>query len=167
MNKKKITIIGAGLYGCLTALKIKSKYKNYHVEIIDSKNDILESLKPVRIGKLKINNGFHAIDLPRAKEIFNFLKEKIKINLQIKKQKKFIIIENDILKENFDLDKIDKKLKNYFLKSNLKSKSYLTLYKNLSSKLQKKLIYVVKDIQMISKMFITYLYPGFYLNNMS
>ena len=49
MNKKKITIIGAGLYGCLTALKIKNKYKNYNVEIIDSKNDILESLKPVTL----------------------------------------------------------------------------------------------------------------------
>ena len=72
MNKKKITIIGAGLYGCLTALKIKNKYKNYNVEIIDSKNDILESLKPVRIEKIKINNGFHAIDLLVLKNFLIF-----------------------------------------------------------------------------------------------
>lgn len=166
MNKKKITIIGAGLYGCLTALKIKNKYKNYYVEIIDSKNDILESLKPVKIEKLKINNGFHAIDLPRAQKFFNFLKEKIKINLQIKNQKKFIIIEDDIFEENFDLDNVEKRLKKYFLRSNIKSRNYYTLYKNLSSKLQSKINICSSrysnDIKNVYHLFIPWFLPKQY-----
>lgn len=166
MSKRKITIIGAGLYGCLTALKIKSKYKNYYVEIIDSKNDILESLKPVKIENLTINNGFHAIDLPRAQNFFNFLKKKIKINLHIKKQKKFIIIGDDILEENFDLDNKEKKFKKYFLKSNIKTKNYFTLYKNLSSKLQKKMTVCSErysnDIKNVYHLFIPWFLPKQY-----
>ena len=165
MNKKKITIVGAGLYGCLTALKIKNKYKNYYVEIIDSKNDILESLKPVKIGNLTINNGFHAIDLPRAQNFFNF-KKKNKINLLKKKQKKFIIIEDDILEENFNLNNSVKKFKNYFLKSNIKSKNYFTLYKNLSLKLQKKMSICStrysNDIKNVYHLFIPWFLPKQY-----
>ena len=149
----------------MTALKIKNKYKNYNVEIIDSKNDILESLKPVRIEKIKINNGFHAIDLPRAQKFFNFLKEKIKINLQIKKQKKFIIIEDDILEENFDLDNVEKKFKKYYLKSNIKSRNYHTLYKNLSSKLQSKMKMRSRysnDIENVYHLFIPWFLPKQY-----
>jgi len=131
-NVKKITIIGGGLYGCLTALKIKKKFKNSDIEIIESGNDILNSLKSVNIQNLEINNGFHGIEIPRAQKLFEFLNKRIKEKFIIKKQRKFIILENKILKENYDLDNVDEKIKSYFLIKKIQSKNYNSIYNKLS-----------------------------------
>lgn len=137
MKNKEITIVGAGLYGCLTALKIKNKFKKIKINLVDANDDILNSLKYLYFENYKINNGFHAIDLPRAERLYNFLKNNLKIKFIKKKQKKFVIIDNIILDENFDINKVNYKIKRFFLEKNINTKNYNTIKKNISNKLIK------------------------------
>ena len=43
--------------------------KKYKVKIIENSDDILSSLKPIKINKYIINNGFHGIDYPKEEKI--------------------------------------------------------------------------------------------------
>jgi len=137
MENKSITIVGAGLYGCLTALKIKNEFKKIKINLVDENDDILNAFKNLSFQNFKINNGFHAIDLPRAKRLYFFLKNYLKIKFIEKKQKKFVIIDNIILEENFDINKVNYKIKKFFLAKNINTKNYNTIKKNISNKLIK------------------------------
>lgn len=114
MDKKKITIIGAGLYGCLTAWKIKRKFPNIHVDLIDSADHVLSSFDPIRIGNEFYNNGFHGIELPRAQELFDFFKNQINIPIIKKKNLRKLLIENEIIDYNSSLEEYPQNLKKYF-----------------------------------------------------
>ena len=80
-NKNLIAVIGANLYGCLTAAKLSIKFPK-KMMIYDAGSKILQSFESVKLQKYQLNNGFHSIELPRAKELVNFLKNKIKVKIK-------------------------------------------------------------------------------------
>ena len=81
----EVNIIGAGLNGCLSAWKIKKKFPNYIVNLIDSSDHVISAFDPIEIGKGFYNNGFHGIELPRSKKLSHFFESCLNINLLEKK----------------------------------------------------------------------------------
>ena len=82
----EINIIGAGLNGCLTAWKIKKKFPNYDINLIDSSDHIISAFDSIKIGVGLYNNGFHGIEFPRSKNISDFFSSCLNINLVEKKK---------------------------------------------------------------------------------
>tara|TARA_B100000900_G_scaffold411209_2_gene430458 strand:+ start:532 stop:1776 length:1245 start_codon:yes stop_codon:yes gene_type:complete len=123
---KKILIIGSSLYSSLLANTLG---KNNQIYISTSKNKNLGSFESVKIKNYKLNNGFHAIDLPRTKGFFNFLKKNgIKFFLRKKIHK--IMIEKNIMNLHEDLNNWPKELiknlkKNFKIKNNFKLSDYV------------------------------------------
>ena len=59
-KSKNILIVGTGILGCLTAIRIAEKFKNYNVLLVSADDKILKSNDSIQLGKYHINNGFHA-----------------------------------------------------------------------------------------------------------
>jgi len=137
MRKSKVLIIGGGLYGCLTALKIKEKYKNQEVEILESGENILSSFNNIEINSIKINNGFHGIEIPRASKLLNFLQSKIQIKFNLKEQKKFIILNDRILREGYDINLCNSGQYSYFNKKKFHSSIYKDFFEIFTNKFKK------------------------------
>ena len=116
MEKNKITIIGAGFYGCLTAWKIKKNFPELNIDLIDSSDHIISSADPIKIGKEFYNNGFHGIELPRANDIFNFFKNQLKIPLIKKQNIRKLLIDGEIVDYTSSLAEYPTHLKKYFHK---------------------------------------------------
>ena len=119
-KKKDIIIIGGGLYGCILAI-LASK-KKYNVKIIENSNDILSSLKPIKIGKYLVNNGFHGLDYPRCKNLISFLQSS-GIRLNKIPMKKILIYGKQIVNYNDYFHQYPKVLQKIFVKKNLKNYS--------------------------------------------
>ena len=155
--EKNILIIGASLYGCLLAYQY-SKNKNVKVHLVDGSSKLLNSLNFIKINNIKINNGFHAIEIPRASSLVDFLKNKLKLKLSVNDKIQKLLIGRSIidfkdgyskwpkklqknLKKNFIIKKKDK-LKNFYSNKllklvnacssrfNNKSNEYSHLFKN-------------------------------------
>lgn len=116
MNVKKISVIGAGLYGCLTAWKIKKKYPSHIVELIKSSDHLISAFDPIKIGKKFYNNGFHGIELPRSQELSNFLTSALNIKLKEKKNIKKILINGEIIDYLSSYSNYPDKVKSHYKK---------------------------------------------------
>lgn len=95
MKKESIVIIGGGLCGCLLAYMLSKK--NYNITIFEKNKNLISSYDSVKIGKYKINNGFHGIELPRAKKIFNFFKNQLKIKFNLLPINRHILFQRTII----------------------------------------------------------------------
>jgi protoporphyrinogen oxidase len=76
-HKKEVHIIGGGLFGCLLAYQLSKK--NYKISIFERSNELLNSFNSIELNKIKLNNGFHGIEFPRAKKLYNFFRDKLKV----------------------------------------------------------------------------------------
>ena len=103
MKKEKIFIIGGGLCGCLLAYMLSKK--KYDITIFEKNKNLISSYDSVKLGKYKINNGFHGIELPRAKKIFDFFTNQLKIKFKILSIKRQILFQRSII--NFKEKKND------------------------------------------------------------
>ena len=78
-SKKEINIVGAGAFGVflsyLIAKGINKKSYNYKVSLHEIGADILPGWKSVSMEGVRINNGFHGLEMPRAKEAMTFCKK--------------------------------------------------------------------------------------------
>ena len=70
-KNKRYFIIGGGLYGCLLSYFLKKKGLN--VILVEKTDCLFSAFKPVNINKLRINNGFHGLEYPRAENLIQFL----------------------------------------------------------------------------------------------
>jgi hypothetical protein len=95
MKKEKIFIIGGGLCGCLLAYMLSKK--KYDVTVFEKNKNLISSYDPVKIGRYQINNGFHGIELPRAKNIYDFFKNNLKIKFKILPIKRLILFQRSII----------------------------------------------------------------------
>jgi len=93
---KNILIIGASLYGCLLAYQFSKNTKN-KVHLVDGSSKILSSLNEIKINSIKLNNGFHGIEIPRATDFVNFLIKKLKIKLDINDKIQKILLDRFIV----------------------------------------------------------------------
>jgi len=116
MNSKTITIIGAGLYGCLTAWKLKNKFKNYQINLIDSSDHILSSYDAIKIRGNLYNNGFHGLELPRAEGLYNFFQKTAGIPMIKFINEKKLLIEGNLIDYTFRLKEYPIEIKKFFVK---------------------------------------------------
>tara|TARA_B110000305_G_C19384756_1_gene611601 strand:+ start:70 stop:1347 length:1278 start_codon:yes stop_codon:yes gene_type:complete len=142
---ESITVIGAGLTGCLTAYKIAKKYPKKKVYLIDASKKILGGFNSVNISSHRINNGYHGIDVNRNLDLFNFLNKKIKISFKLFKDNRKIIFNNLFLKDGASLAEYPLKIKKLFKTTKIKNKDPLkilsklpNLYKNTLSLVSKR-----------------------------
>ena len=112
----EINIIGAGLNGCLTAWKIKKKFPNYDINLIDSSDHIISAFDSIKIGEGLYNNGFHGIEFPRSKNISDFFSSCLNINLVEKKNIKKLLINGEIVDYTSSLSEYPKTIRNYYNK---------------------------------------------------
>ena len=47
--------------------------------IIENSGNLINSLNPISLNNMKLNNGYHVFELPRSQELLNFMMKKIKI----------------------------------------------------------------------------------------
>ena len=88
--EKKIFLIGLNLYSIFLSLKIKSDFKNLDVRIIEGSSKFLGSYKSLKLGRYKVNPGFHTFEDVRSNSLINFLKKTTKF-YKIKKTRGMII----------------------------------------------------------------------------
>ncbi len=117
-NNDSIAIIGANLYGCLTAAKLSIKFPNKKITVYDAGSKILQSFESIKLEKYFVNNGFHSIELPRAAQLVNFLKNKIKVKIKLFPNIRKQVIQNYYINEHESLVNYPKDLKNFFKKKN-------------------------------------------------
>ena len=117
-KSKNILIVGTGILGCLTAIRIAEKFKNYNVLLVSADDKILKSNDSIQLGKYHINNGFHALDVQRCKNLIKFLSKKLKIKFFKEKLNRYISINGEIEKERTSLKSKNKKFINFFKKKN-------------------------------------------------
>ena len=133
---KKIGVIGSGLVGCLTAFKIAKKFPKNQVYLIDGSNNILQSFKSIKIDNLKFNNGYHALDIDRCKELYNFFKKTLKVKFKKTKTARHLLINENVIKENQEIREYPLSIRKEFLKNKITSNNINTLYNGLSKKFQ-------------------------------
>ena len=107
-------VIGAGLYGCLTAWKIKKKNPEKNVSLIDTSDHIISVFDPISIDGIEINNGFHGIELPRAQALSDFIKNELGLDLKEEKNIKKMIIDGCIVDYTDRLHQYPCRIKNFF-----------------------------------------------------
>ncbi len=161
----KIRIIGAGLYGCLLAFHLKSKFKKkINIELIENSNSVISNYKSIKLSGIRLNNGFHGIEYPRAKSLIKFLKKDLKFSLIKSTNKRLLCIENHLidythskskwplnLKKNFKFKKkiiIDKKDINKYV-----SKKYLLFLKKIGKRYS-------NNFEEINHHFIPWFFPS-------
>ena len=133
-NNLNIIIIGGGLLGCLTALKLNDA--GYKKITITDKSKILGGFKSINIKNKKFDNGFHGIELPRASSLKNYLEKKLNYKFKIKKNDRRIIIYDKLIRTNEKITNWPINLKKFFPRKKIGSKSRAILFKNLDLELQ-------------------------------
>ena len=158
---KNIAVIGSGLLGCLTAYKLAKKFPKNQIFLIDSAKNILPSFKSVKINDLKFNNGFHALDIERSLDLYNFLKKDLKVKFKTIPTSRYLMINENIIKENQKISDYPINLKKLFLKKNIITNDIKFLYKSLSKKLQLLILKVSKRYSDNLKDNLTHFIPWF------
>lgn len=129
-QKKKILLIGGGLYGCLLAYQLSKKSNK--IILVEKSDKLLNSLNSVSIKNFRINNGFHGIEIPRCNEFIHFLKNKLNLKLIVKDKIHKLLIFRSIIDFKDGISKWPKSItknlkKNYIIKKNYNLKDF---YKN-------------------------------------
>ena len=138
-------IVGAGLTGSILAIKLAKKYTNENIYLIDNSKNILSSFEPVNFNGKKVNNGFHALEIDRSKELFLFLKNEIKIKFKKYTTKRSLLINEHYIK-NLSYNQFPSTLKKDLKKKGFNSKSINSLYKLIIGQFKNTIEIVSKDI---------------------
>lgn len=93
---KPIVIVGGGLLGCLTALRIASTTSR-EVRLVESGNHVLQSLEPIEVGPDVVNNGFHSLESPRDSGLAEFIQETLGVPLATQRQSRGLGIEGHMI----------------------------------------------------------------------
>ena len=122
MNIKKTNyaIIGGGLTGCMIAFLISKKIKKAEVKIFESRDHLMSSFDSINIKGKSLNNGYHALELPRAQEALNTINQIPNLKLIKLSGKKGLIIEEKLIEINSTLNQWPEKIKKYFEKKTVK-----------------------------------------------
>ena len=114
--------------------------------IYDAGSKILQSFESVKLQKYQLNNGFHSIELPRAKELVNFLKNKIKVKIKFFPNIRKQIIQKHYIAEHQSLKNYPQELKKFYKKEKLKTKFYDLFFKSVSPSFKRLFLKWLKDI---------------------
>ena len=89
---KPIVIVGGGLLGCLTALRIASTTSR-DVCLVESGDHVLQSLEPIEVGPDVVNNGFHSLEAPRDSGLAEFIQGTLGVPMATRRQSRGLGIE--------------------------------------------------------------------------
>ena len=160
---ESIIIIGAGLTGCLTAYKISKKYPKKKIYLIDASKKILGGFNSVNISGLRVNNGYHGIDVNRNLDLFNFLNKKIKISFKLLRDNRKIIFNNLFLRDGTSLAEYPLKIKRLFKTTKIKNKDPLKILSKLPNLYKKTFSFVSQrysgDLKNDIKFFVPWFLP--------
>jgi len=87
---KRAVVIGGGLLGALTALRLTQD--GIEPVILEAHSELFNNMKPILLGSLQANNGFHGLELPRAEEFHAFLVNEAGLDMHVRMQKRFLLI---------------------------------------------------------------------------
>lgn len=111
-----LIVIGGGLYGCLTACRLKMRFADRHVVLYEGAKELLSSFSSVNCGGHDINNGFHGLELPRCAELFEFLQSEVNVDMQIIENQRLLYFGDGIIQKYEDSIKdYNEALKKHFL----------------------------------------------------
>ena len=116
--KKKISIVGASLEGCLLAYHMSKK--NYDVTIFEKKKEILSGFNHISIKNYKLNNVFHGFEYPRTKELIKFLTKEIGLKFEKISNVRKLLIDRELINYTSKYNEMPKNIKNIYIKKNLK-----------------------------------------------
>ncbi|MDB2500735.1 NAD(P)/FAD-dependent oxidoreductase [Candidatus Pelagibacter bacterium] len=160
--KKKISIIGGSLYGCLLAYYLNSK--KYDVTIYEKSNKLLSGFNSIQIGKYKLNNGFHGFEYPRTKQLINFLQNKVDLKLRKIPNIRKLLINREIIDYTAKFNEFPNNIKILYKKKNLKNyknQNFKFFFKkNFSKKIEKNSRRFTDDIEMSKHLFLPWFLPS-------
>ena len=160
--KKKISIIGASLYGCLLAYHLSQK--KYEVTIYEKSSKLLSGFDSIDIKNYRINNGFHGLEYPRNKELINFLKNKIKLNQKRILNTRKLLINREIIDYTTRFKNLPKKIQDLYIKKNLiyyKNQNINFFFKkNFLKKIKKNSLRFSDDLKLSQHLFIPWFLPA-------
>jgi hypothetical protein len=163
--KNNIYVIGANLYGCLTAAKLAKKNKNSNIVLVDSADQILNTFQSIKLKKYKINNGFHSIEIPRANALVNFLRKEIKVDLKIIPNIRKILINNFLVPEE-NSNNYPENLKKHFKKKSINTSDHKIFLGSLSKSMKNHYVEVSKRYAQnffdVKHFFIPWFFPTNY-----
>lgn len=87
---KRAVVIGGGLLGALTAFRLAQD--GIQPVILEAHSEPFNNMKPILLGSLRANNGFHGLELPRAEEFYAFLVNEARLDMHVRVQKRFLLI---------------------------------------------------------------------------
>ena len=88
-SKKVINIVGAGTYGVFLAFQINrlARQSNVNIElnVHERGPSIIPGWRSISIADVRLNNGFHGLEMPRAFNSYQILEELIgeRVNLAV------------------------------------------------------------------------------------
>jgi len=166
-NKKSIAIIGANLYGCLTAAKLSIKFPKKKITIYDGESKILHSFGSIKLKNYQLNNGFHSIELPRASKLVNFLKKKINVKMKVFPNIRKKVIQKYFINENETLENYPQELKKFYIKKKLLTSSYNKFLNSTSPNFKKIILRVARryntDFKNVAHFFVPWFFPKEYI----
>tara|TARA_B110000259_G_C14016735_1_gene401575 strand:- start:685 stop:1917 length:1233 start_codon:yes stop_codon:yes gene_type:complete len=168
MKKTNYAIIGGGLTGCIIAFLISKKIKNAKVKIFESRDHLMSSFDSINIKGKSLNNGYHALELPRAQEAMNTINQIPNLKLIKLSSRKGLIIEEKLIEINSTLDKWPENIKKHFEKKIVKGNiEYLKA--KISDEYLDKLKMVSKrycdDFTLVENLMIPWFLPKNYIIN--
>ena len=168
MEKTNYAIIGGGLTGCILAFLISKKLDNVSVAIFESNDHLLSSLDCININDKKLNNGYHALELPRAQKTFEIISQTTNLKFRKLPNKKGIIVNEELIGFNSKFEEWPKSLKKYFNKKIIKgnieylkdqiSDEYVDILKKVSKR-------YCDDFAIVEHLMIPWFLPKNYLLN--
>jgi len=164
-------VVGAGLHGCLTAWKIKKQHPGMTVKLVDSADHVMSGFGAVSIHGNQINNGFHAIELPRARDFYDFLEKELNLVLHCKKDMRKMIIDGHVVDYRQNLNSYPNEIKDLFLIDTVVRGSVADLYAGVSEDHKRILRAVSKrysnDFESVAHLLIPWFCPPNYILNSS
>lgn len=99
---KTVVVVGGGLTGCLTALKLSEK--GCEVHLVEDQISVLKTFSSIKIDGVELNPGFYAVEIPRAKDVSLYFDECLNFSGIVFPQRRYLFLKDDLIDENLDIN---------------------------------------------------------------
>lgn len=93
---RPLVIVGGGLLGCLTALRI-SDATSRGVCLVEAGDNVLGSLEAIEVGPDVVNRGFHSLETPRDSGLAEFIRGTLGVPMTARRQSRGLGIEGQLI----------------------------------------------------------------------